>query len=423
MATTTRAVLRQRLSEWRGQLITGTTSSGGTTTTAIAATIVNYDAGLLANRWLLLTSGNNSGEARRISSVSSTTITVKSAFTNTVATSVTFEIHAHDPALLHNAINRATEHLYAVGVHKSIIDESLNIDDWLANSNYESTISGGAHPSWTNEGAGLTVTAETTIKRHGAQSAKLVEAGTSAARIHQSVTVNTNKLTEKSGWFVRWVYATAASTARIGVSFDGGSTYTYHDYHSGVDQWELQELHFDIPATATGIRVACEVATSGTGYFDGPGGLLIGRRDRYTVPTTFAGWPAQFSVQRSKLRPEETPVPLQSAWWPSGHYLQMVGQGLLSTLSADSGTIEVGQPQVNLIIAQAARYLYGSLLGAEPDREPLWRGFMADAEREVQALLATPGVRKPPLGAHDPQGVYRLVEDANGRYVELWGNR
>jgi len=138
MATTTRAVLRQRLSEAIGDYKSLTTSAEGNSakTSLIDTSLKNLPGGGDSNafeEWfLMVTSGSNSGQIRRVRSytVSTSTLVVEEAFSSAVDGSVTYELHRYDPTDKHNAINRAIEELYPT-LHLKIPDETLVVDDLL----------------------------------------------------------------------------------------------------------------------------------------------------------------------------------------------------------------------------------------------------------------------------------------------------
>ena len=105
MATTTRAVLRQRLSEAIGDFQSRTTTAEGTTTSLKDVNLKNLPGGGDINHFeewfVLMTSGANEGEFRRVRSyaVATTTIVVESAFGSAVDTNVTYEFEGRDESL------------------------------------------------------------------------------------------------------------------------------------------------------------------------------------------------------------------------------------------------------------------------------------------------------------------------------------
>ena len=99
MATTTRATLRQRLSEAIGDYhsVTSTSAGNSAATTIISTTLLDLPGGgdddAFEGWYVMVTSGNNDAEIRRISSyiANDSTVTVGRAFSNATETPVTFE--------------------------------------------------------------------------------------------------------------------------------------------------------------------------------------------------------------------------------------------------------------------------------------------------------------------------------------------
>ncbi len=407
-----------------GFFISSTTTSGGSTTTLVDTGILKYDANRLKDKWVLITSGNNDTEARRISSVSSSTITVTTAFSNTVATSVTYEIMAVDPDHPHDAIGSAIR-TSVPPLYVALRDETLVVDDLLSNSLFE-TFSAG-FTGWTAVGS-PTVTQETVLHFEGAGAAKVV-AGGSAGQLTQQPTISDSDLTGKTVHFARWVAALADSVGRIRITFDG-STYTSSDYVDGsittatnALNWKKLEVNAAVPDGATQITAVCEAAASGTAYFDGPGGLWVGRKSRYTIPTSFVLGPYYILHQDVLTRPDgeytrigpNNPV-------RSGHKLRLIGIGRLSSLSTDASTVELDSSQSDLLLARALKGLYRRLEGADPGRAQQHRSDMNAWAVEEERLANRASIFKPKLGSqmHD---VFHFEEDSSGRYLVLDGAR
>ena len=365
----------------------------------------------------LVTGGPAVGESQQVTAyVASTSTITTAAFSAQVKTGTNFELHRYDPDDMDTAINNAVELLYP-HLHVPYRDETLTVDDLLANSSYESTVASAAHPSWTNSGAGLTVSGEATNVFHGAQAAKLVEAGTGVAYMYQTPTVKIPALAGKTATFKRWVWASAASTARIRIDWDGGTTIINSDYHTGDYTWRKLSVSGVIPATATGISCRCEVATSGTAYFDGgpDTGLFVEPRYRYTIPSSIIKGPYALSVSRysdvqdgpfdviTDYHVEEDAsgryIMLNDAL-PSGYILKITGSGPLSTMSTDAGTTQVDAPRTQLVTARAAQWLFEQLAADSPgDGSDFYVSQARRYEQRTERLLATPGMRMRANGA------------------------
>ena len=373
---TTRVVLLERLSEAIGDWWSDTTTSGGSTTTLIDTSLLNHpmggDADGFIDWYVRITSGDADGESRRVSAYSESTgtLTVQSAFSATIATSVTYELHRFDPVDKHNALNAAGRALYP-SLSVPLIDETLVVDDLLSNSDFESAIVGGAHPNWTNFGTPATVSAETNRVWHGSQAALYTASGSAVGGAQQvlqdgsSTFLNYHEIVNKSILFARRVWCATADSARIGISLDNGSSFTYSDYHDGTEDWQRLQATVSIadPSTTAGdLDILCrlEVAISQTAIFDGGGnsGAFIDPIYRYTLPTTYIRAPNAIRIQGLADHPSgpfrglilgERPI--------RGRVMQVTGRGLLTQPSTDAATMEINDPEVDLLIARAAQWL------------------------------------------------------------------
>ena len=151
MATTTRAILRQRLSEEMGDYQSLTTTSAGNSagTSVVDTGLRNLSGGAddaaFEGWYILVTSGANTGESRRIENYISntTTLVVQEAFSGgAVDTTVTYELHRYDPAQKHQAISRAIEErtvskLYRAGADLVMSATAAMWDPYLAQKFHE----------------------------------------------------------------------------------------------------------------------------------------------------------------------------------------------------------------------------------------------------------------------------------------------
>lgn len=423
MATTTRAVLTQRLSEAIGDFEELTTTSAGNAggTTLIDTELANLtesDDGVQG--WTEATSGDNDGEIRRILgsggyTASSTTLAFNFAHSNQVASGVTYVLHRINPIDKHNAINRAIEALSPRVLYVPLLDESLVVDNILTNPGFET----GDLTGWTGAGPGAPVV-ETTRVFHGTTSMKIGSESTGT----QTPTVNIAELLDKNVTFFMWVWSDEALTARLRIDWDGGTTFTNSDYHTGADEWQRLEINAKPPATATQVSVICDVpaafaAQSNEGFFDAPGGLFIDRLARYTLPSTFVkgvNRVKELSVESAaqdgnyyEIHPQGRPT--------RGRILQVHGAGILTRPSTDTATTEVGDAHVNLIVYKAAEMLYRILAGRatgddKADYEAeyrTWGGLARDEE-------ALPGVRMRPMSAEINEA-WHVEADGSGSYL------
>jgi hypothetical protein len=174
-----------------------------------------------------------------------------------------------------------------------------------------------------------------------------------------------------------------------------------------------------IPATYTSVRVYCQVVDGNTGIFD----LMycsISPIKKYTIPTSMLKGPYRILIQDRLSEPDGHYRVLQVGERPrSGHVLRLIGKGQLSTLSADTSTVEIGEPQTQLLVAQALYILSRNLSMAttsEASLAALYGQHTAIWEREAEKLKASSGIALPGIPAENPRA-WSIEEDSSGRYI------
>jgi hypothetical protein len=427
MGTSTRTNILDALSQRIGDYFSGTTSSAGNGggTTLIDTDLTNLtedDDGIQG--WLRPTSGSASGEIRRILSnsgytASTGTVTVNFAFSAQIANTVTFELHRYDPNDKFFAIEQALRDLFPQGarrrgLYRQIIDETITVGNQLANAQFE-TFAGGSFTSWAEVGS-PTVSAETTIVRHGTNSAKAI-AGGSDGQFTQAPTINVNDLTDTQVTLAGWVYATAADTARIRLDWDG-SDIENHAYHSGEDDWEKQKLTFVVPSTATQVKAICEVVAGGTAYFDQMW-LLAGPVHRVAIPTSIVNGPHRILQQHSEDHVEGPFYEVgPNDHFEGGKLLRLQGMGVLSQPSTDSGTTEVDGARLYLVAERAAENLFKTLAArSDGDDRRKFQEQAAEHAAAVDTMLLSPGMAMPRMAAQQPDNNWHVQDEAGTRYL------
>ena len=426
MTTTTRAVLRRRLSEEIGDYQSLTTTSDGNSagTSVVDTGLKNLPGGdrdAAFDGWhILVTSGANTGESRRIENYISntTTLVVQEAFSGgAVQSLVTYELHRYDPAQKHQAIDRAIEEIFPF-LYLPIRDETIVVDDRLSNSDFE-TFSGG-FTGWTEVGS-PTVTADTTYVIHGSQSAKVVGDSGAAGQLTQAPIINMNELTNKAVTFKCWVWCATADTARIRLDWDG-SDIESSTYHKGQSEWELLDVIASVPTSATQVKAVLEVVASGTAYFDASW-LLAGTIQKYTIPSSIIAGPHYLTEQGDELDPTGEYYPIRGGP-TSGRRLRFEGMGLLSRPSSDSSTTEVAAPQTNIITAYAGMYFFRTQAASNAvDESSRFTDMAATFSRDAVRMAAQPGLRMPRLGAQKRRDTWHTESDSGGRYIIFDRNR
>lgn len=415
------------LSEQYGDWFSGTCSAAGAVdgTTLVDTQLEEFsnDDDFCAGWWVRITSGNNDQEIRLVKRTSgysqaNTTITVTRPFTNQVATNVTYELHRLNPTYKLNALARASILSYPK-LYLPIVDDTLIVDDQLSNTSFES-FSSPDFTSWTRINS-PTMTQETSIIFHLSNSAKMVSGG-SAGSINQAPTLNIAELSGRTATFKRWVWSDTKDESRIQLKFGGsGANDADSAYHTGNDEWKLLSVSASIPTDATKVDCFCQVVANQTGYFDGGSGsgLFINRIHKYTIPTTILRGPHFVQQQYYEDRPDGPYYSLADYTTPqAGRILRLRGMGILAQPTTDNGTVEIGEPQVELFLAHASVWLYRTLMqrGSQQEREHL-RLFRQDWEVDVHRLEIVRGIAMRPMGAEIPRGTWHVEEDSGGRYL------
>ena len=421
MPTTSRPRLRDLFSNavgfWFGSTTTGAGAIGGTT--AVDTGIQRFDTVRLVDKWLLITSGTAIGEARRISTVSASTITVGLAYSAQIASGVTYEVMTYDPDISHAALEQAIRLSYPK-LYLPLRNETLIVDNLLANPDFET----GTFTSWVNIGT-PTNAANTNRVIHGAQSASITASGATEG-IEQNL-LNALDFTDYAGKTLHaraWLLATVASAGRMRVTFDG-TTYTNGPFHSGDDDWEGPNTHLidvTIPASATEATLSFEV-TDGNVLLVDLAAAWVDPLTRYTVPTAFVYGPHLVRQQARRLEPQGDYLPLGPGNPPrAGHLLQLEGMGRLTVPTTETTSVEVDENQAEYIVALAAVSFFRTLMGTDRAQADFYAGQVAYWQEEANRLGRQPGIAMTPLSAHR-HDYFKTIEDATSRLLVLSRSR
>ena len=421
MATTTRAVLRQRLSEAIGDYLSLAATSNGATdgTTLIDTGLRNLAGGrdddAFEGWYVLATSGDASGEVKRVlqSRQANNSLTFQEAFSVQIVATGTYELHRNDPTLKHNAINRGIEELSSQ-VPLPLRDETLVVDNLLTNWDFETFVTAtSVFTGWTSTGS-PTLTQNTSLVIHGDGSGSIAATGATEG-LYQTTVINANEVTNKQVTFECWVYATVADAVRIRILW-GSASYESHDYHSGADQWELQSIQVTVPTSATEITAILEVTSGNTGIFDACW-MSVRPLYKYTIPTSIVRGPHYVYQQLDRHNPLGTYVPVIRGTGPeTGRILRLEGKGVLTRPSSDTATVEVGEPYVNVIIAYAAMF-YNRILLAQASQQQRTR-YTEDMQmwgQEASSLVRE--LRPARMSAQRSDYTWHIEEDSGGRYL------
>ena len=420
---TTRATLRQRLSEtigdWSGTLVT---SGGGSTTTIVDTSLANLPGGadddFCEGYYAMITHTGHTavGESRRVTSytASSKTITVAEAYGASSGSSKNYELHRYDPDLKHYAINAAGRKLFP-NLYLPVIDETLVTDQLGTNMDFEtySNPSDAAPDGWT----ALT---NTRVDRyqdrvmHGSNSTSLrVTTGPSDLGFYQNLIVDVADIVGKSITFGGYMWSTNANSGWFVVSF-GGSSYSESPKHDGDEDWQEEWVTATIPADASEITIQCNAINREDSGHDIPTYFdalycYITPLDRYTLPTTFIeDSPTHVSIQ-TDMDNQDNSFASFDDWWidsdgetnylrlgvhPPGRRIRLKGRGALTLPSSDSTSMEVEDSRVDIVVEWAAYELFMRLAAMSIGTDSADYVRQATIHKQMaEELLRKPGVR------------------------------
>jgi hypothetical protein len=450
MATSTLQVMRREFAHYLGYAeIVGKDGLAWSTTTNIAASALlistelrDYgfddigDAGVgddvFENHWAIILGTNNAEVVRRLKSYDASAGQLTVTGTNLSSESGTkdFEIHKYSPALLREALNTARLRVHPLlyvpvtryaftavnqaryEVPTALIGKPTAIylqdgvgsdyaNNLLSNPGFE-TFAGSAFTSWTATTLDI---AEETITTSPTNYAVLRD-GTSARCTSRTGSVGTllqniSSPGTHSGQRISlsiWVYCLTSAKVRTqidinavshtGTTADGGE-------HGGTG-WELLTHYEDSLVTLTTLRLGVRVDSDATDntefYVDEAIGLAGPVKEPDEIGEKLLRWDYEPVMQGSTLVNEV----VFDYNMPDMHRLIFKGRGYLSSVSAETDTMEISQPQTELLYAYAAVELYKRLGQTTPlieDRKDISRYALALADTE--RLSSVHSMREP----------------------------
>ena len=375
-----------------GDIWESTTTSGGTTT---HTTLIDTALKAKQNNWITyeaydrISSGTMDGQERKVSSLDNTTgtITFTVAHSTTVATSIDYEVHRMFTASdKRRALLAACRDIFPY-CHERILDESFVSKNWLKDGSLEVWTSATALTYWTTSVSTLAQTSTAALFKHGNYSCKL---STATGYIEQSITNHDDlkRLAGKTVTFSAQGHSDTASCLRLGIVYDG-TNIEYSDYHDGDSTWtkndEPLKVQYTIDEHPTQIKFRVYHAVAAANSYVDDLRVIAGSNDS---PRIFIGnlnlannYPAEVFVEPYKYCLEEPWVLISNVdfdyengymYLPSSvvgdlrlrvkglAYLDFLASGVAST--AWTATINLGQPYLDILVAEAAVYLYKQLL-------------------------------------------------------------
>ena len=384
MSTTTLATLRAELGYMLDAVKTGTTTSAGDTTSVISTGIKKYFREDINpfDKWVLMTSGDASGEFQMGTSYTYSTgdITTE-AFTATTGNAKTFEVWDFQPDLVNKAIAKASVERFPA-IHKGVTDESLTtlatmqnyklptsiegspsrvyIERVLASDFDENLVGGNAgFEDWTsgNPDDWSTATQMTVTQadrdndqpvKYEQYAAKAVATVSQSASQYRTVSDPTNYAGQELT-FAMWVYNQTASRVTVTIKDDQGSTDSSN--HAGAG-WQLMYATHTVTVAPASLQVGYKVSSGASiAIYCDNHWLTRGTWYPQYFWELLDSW--TYDRQDHVIR---FPYPLESEL-----QLRLVGMAPLTEVSADTDTVEIAEPQAQIIYTASAHRLFEML--------------------------------------------------------------
>jgi len=388
--TTSLLVAEAELSRQLGDYWSSTTDGAGSSTTLVdSALMAKANDWITDNCWAFLIEEPAGAAAiydeRKISSLDNTSGTLTTlAFGAAPGTGIDYEVHRmFSPSEKRRALIYACRASFP-HIVEEIRDQSLVSGNWLKDGSLEKWTSSSALTYWT--ASAVTVAQTTTLPyyKHGSTSAKL---DTAAGFIYQDIALwgDLQRLAGKTVTFSGQGWCDTASCLRLAILYDG-TNLTYSDYHDGDSAWTEDEpnddsfyVQYTIDDNPTDIefRVYHAVA-AGTSYVDdlrvtGPDGNRIYLGDK----GLFRNTPHQVLIEPNNYSSKEPWTLIHNITFDrqngymylpdsvsKDYRLRVLGIGYLDFLASGvsstawTATVDIDQPQLDILIAQAILYLY-----------------------------------------------------------------
>jgi hypothetical protein len=373
------------LSKDIGDWWSSTTTDAGAATSLVDTALLAKQADWVTDEAYVILTSEPAGAAsiydeRKVSSLASSTLTTL-AFAAAPGTGITYDLNRiFSPSDQRLALINASKAGFPY-IHNKVRDETHRAGNWLKDGSMEIWTSTSALTNWTKSALTETQTSTTKLFIHGNYSCKL---STAAGYIGQSISDNDDLkfLRGKHVIFKGRGWCDTASCLRLAI-YDGTTT-TYSPYDAGTSTWNdiaspwYIEAYISPTATEVSFRVYFEVLTA-IAYVDdleviGPTYPKIyihelGLANDYPVRVSY------FPRENEKLEPfpindfeiDTDYIYLQDDY--AGCKLRIEGLGYLDFLASGvastawTATIAIDEPQVKILSAEAAIYLYNQQIG------------------------------------------------------------
>lgn len=404
------------------------------TSSGTGSTVTVVDSALIAkpNDWItdvtydLITSGSNNGEERKVSTSSLLTAGTYLVGTHgtTTFSGITYQLHRlFEPSEKRRALVAAAKNIFG-NCYDMVWDESFVSGNWLKDGSFEVWGAGGTSATyWTASAIVPSQSSASGKFKHGAYSMLLT--GT-IGTVSQGIAQNEDLkyLAGKTVTVTAQGHCNTASCLRLAVS--DGTTTTYSPYHDGGTAWTEDNPRNDsfyVQATIpynpqdVTIRVIHAVA-GGTSYVDDMR-VIAGYRDRIYIGNLglAQNQPNEIFIEPSYYSHEEPWIPIHDwevdedgylhlpASVSNDYRLRIIGKKYLDFLSSGTSstswdaTINLDSPQTEILVAEAATYLYTwmSLPNYESGTRQDYQGALAFWKSEAKDRKGKFGMKPIPV--------------------------
>ena len=385
MATTALSVLRPALGQLMGAYVGGTTTTKVTTNNSVIDTKLanKYNVANYFRNWFTwINTALNASVDRRVSAhTAAGTLTITGAvLVEEAAIGTAFELHKFDPADMLKAFNVSASD-NSDRIYQNVEDESIfliptktvytipsGIEVWdlyyqeylKADSDLNILQDYGLFKTWTvstrpdgsDAAAGLTlskmagedITEEFNPLHEGYACKTIVTASTSASHYWTALASPAYYEGEQS-YYSEDIYSETASRITVAIKDDGSETES-STTHGGTG-WEHIYVTHTVKASPSSLQSGIKVS-SGTAFTLYRENAMWVRGDRI---------PRQARKKINNARISDSHIRLEKAL-SDKRTLVILGRKPLSTLSSDTTTVEIGEPQLQILYAGAALYLY-----------------------------------------------------------------
>jgi hypothetical protein len=377
----TYAQLRQGLSERLHDYYLGT-ASAGTKNSLVDASLLDRPTKPSEGQFVLLVSGTYAGQKRRISQYieREQRIIWERPLAGAVAAADTYEIHSLDTDDYLDAINHARLAIYPY-VYKEIDDWTMvsranqykytlpttlidgpfevylgrwaptDIEDQLLTNGDFNDWDSSSDPSDWDTPTSLTLAQEDDWILESPYSCKCSVALSTAGSLYQTVSTPSTWAGQRVSFSI-WVYCMTASRVKAAI-YDTSAT--EGTAHAGGG-WEQLTVSYNVPSAPTLLKAGVTV-TSGTAisFYLSDAVLWSGQRIADEPGNLIVDWRTPINGVI------EFPYALTS-----GRPIRVKGIGYLESVSADSDTVTISDPQTDLLYAEAACYVYRQLISKSP---------------------------------------------------------